>query len=78
MSKVLTPESVATRPDASYFSPERLAMLKRIFDSVCEEENITSTEQRDELAINLLSASKITNDEGTLIAVAKEVIRQFR
>ncbi len=27
MSKFLTPESVATRPDASYFSPERLAKL---------------------------------------------------
>ena len=60
MSKVLTPESVATRPDASCFSSERLALLKRIFDSFCKEENIVSEEQRDELAANLLEASKFS------------------
>ena len=78
MSKFLTPESVATRPDASYFSPERLAMLKCIFDSVCEEENIVSEEHRDELAANLLEASKITEDEKTLIAVMKYDIAGYR
>lgn len=78
MSKFLTPESVATRPDASYFSPERLAMLKRIFESVCNEENIVSEEQRDELAANLLEASKLTGDEKTLIAVMKYDIAGYR
>ena len=78
MSKVLTPASVATRPDASYFSPERLKMLKRIFDAVCKEENIVSEVQRDELAANLLEASKLTRDEGTLIAVMKYDIAGFR
>ena len=78
MSKVLTPESVATRLDASYFSPERLKMLKRIFDAVCREENDLSEAQRDELAANLLEASKLTRDEGTLIAVMKYDIAGFR
>lgn len=78
MSKFLTPESVATRPDASYFSPERLAMLKRVFESVCNEENIVSEEQRDELAANLLEASKLTGDEKTLIAVMKYDIAGYR
>jgi hypothetical protein len=78
MSRFLTPESVATRPDASYFSPERLAMLKRIFESVCNEENIVSEEQRDELAANLLEASRITEDEKTLIAVMKYDIAGYR
>jgi hypothetical protein len=78
MSKVLTPENVATRPDASYFSPERLAMLKRIFDAVCKEENIVSDEQRDELAANLLEAGKFTCDEKTLIAVIKYDIAGYR
>jgi hypothetical protein len=78
MSKFLTPESVATRPDASYFSPERLAMLKRIFESVCKEESIVSEEQRDELAANLLEASRITEDEKTLIAVMKYDIAGYR
>ena len=78
MSKYLTPESLATRPDASYFSPERLAMLRRIFESVCKEESIVSEEQRDELAANLLEASRITEDEKTLIAVMKYDIAGFR
>ena len=78
MSKFLTPESVATRPDARYYSPERLALLKRIFDAVCEEENIVSEEQRDELAVNLLEASKLTSDERTLVAVMKYDIAGYR
>ena len=78
MSKFLTSESVAIRPDASYFSPQRLAMLKRIFESVCREESIVSDEQRDELAANLLEASKITEDEKTLIAVMKYDIAGYR
>ena len=78
MSKFLTPESVATRPDARYFSPERLAKLKRIFDSVCEAEGIVSEEERDDLAQNLLEASKLTGDEKTLIAVMKYDIAGYR
>jgi hypothetical protein len=78
MSKVLTPESVAARPDATYFSPERFAMLKRIFDAVCKEENIHSAEQRDELAANLLEAAKFTRNERTLIAVMRYDIAGFR
>ena len=78
MSKVLTPESVATRPDASYFSPEKLAMLKRIFDSACKEERIVSNELRDKLAANLLLASKHVDDEVTLIAIMKDDIASYR
>jgi hypothetical protein len=78
MSKLLTPESVATRPDASYFSPERLEMLKRIFESVCNEENIVSKEHRDDLAFKLLMASKSTDDEAALIVVVKDAIAHLR
>jgi hypothetical protein len=78
MSKVLTPESVATRPDASYFSPEKLAMLKRIFDAACKEASITATDERDAIAIELLVASKTSDDEATLIAVVKEAIAGYQ
>jgi hypothetical protein len=78
MSKFLTPESVATRPDASYFSPAKLKMLRRIFDAVCKEENIVSEAQRNEPAVNLLEASKLTRDEETLIAVMKYDIAGYR
>ena len=78
MSKFLTPESVATRPDAGHFSPERLSKLKRIFEAVCKEENIVSEEERDQLASNLLEAAKLTNDKRTLIDVMKYHIAALR
>ena len=40
MSRYLIQQSVAARPDASYFSPEKLVMLKRIFDAACKEASI--------------------------------------
>jgi hypothetical protein len=78
MSKILTPESVATRPDASYFSPEKLAMLKRVFDAACKEASITAKDERDAIAIELLVASKASDDEATLIAVVKEAIAGYQ
>ena len=71
MSKFLTPESVATRPDATYFSPEKLSKLKRIFEAVCKEEKVVSEELHDYLAKKLLEAATFTNDERTLIDVMK-------
>ena len=64
MSKLLTPESVATRPDAGNYSSETLSMLKRIFEAVCTEENIVSEEERDYLASTLLEAAKFTMTNG--------------
>jgi hypothetical protein len=78
MSKFLTPESVATRLDVAYFSPERLSKLKRIFEAVCLEEGVASEELRDYLAINLLEAATFTNDERTLIEVMKYDIAGHR
>ena len=78
MSKFLTPENEATRPDASYFSPERLSKLKRIFDSVCKEEAITSEADLDYIACSLLEAAKLTNDRQTLIEVMKYDIAALR
>ena len=74
MSKILTPESVATRPDAGYFSPEKIAMLKRIFDAVCKEHGIVAKDYRDALAVNLLVASKLNDDESALVAFLKRKI----
>jgi hypothetical protein len=78
MSKLLTPESVATRPDASYFSPEKLAMLKRIFDAACKDASITAKEERDAIALKLLVASKTIDDEAALIVVVKDAIASYR
>ena len=78
MSNLLTPESVAARPDASRFSPERLSQLRRIFEKVCAAEKIISDDQRDYLAANLLEASKFTRDEKTLVAVMKYDIAGLR
>ena len=78
MSKILTPESVATRPDASYFSTEKLSMLKRIFDAACKDASITASDERDALAIELLAASKTIDDEAALIVVVKDAIAHLR
>jgi hypothetical protein len=78
MSKILTPESVATRPDASYFSTEKLSMLKRIFDAACKDASITATDERDAIAIELLAASKTIDDEAALIIVVKDAIAHLR
>jgi hypothetical protein len=78
MSRFLTPQSVAARPDASYFSPEKLAMLKRIFDAACKEANITAKDGRDAIAIKLLEAGKTSDDEATLIAVVKDAIAGYQ
>ena len=78
MSRFLTPQSVAARPDASYFSPERLAMLQRIFDAACKDTNITAGDERDFIAIKLLGASKTIDDEAALLAVVKEAIASYR
>ena len=80
MTTKFTLESIALREDASYFSPEKLALLKRIFDEVCRESDISSDarERRDELAVRMLVASKITEDEASLTAFARKVIAEFR
>ena len=78
MSKVLTPESVATRPDAGHYSPEKLSKLKRIFEAVCKEENVVSDEEQDYLASSLLEAAKFTNDKRTLVDVMKYDIAALR
>ena len=78
MSRFLTPQSVAARPDASYFSPEKLAMLKRIFDAACKEAGITESNERDAIAIKLLAASKTIDDEAALIVAMKDAITRYR
>lgn len=78
MTTKFTLESVALREDASYFGPEKLALLKRIFDMVCGEAEIPShaKEKRDDLAVRMLVASKITEDELSLIALARKIIAE--
>ena len=74
MSRYLTPQSVAARPDGSYFSPEKLALLKRIFDAACKDASITAQDKRDAIAIKLLAASKAIDDEAALTVVVKDVV----
>jgi hypothetical protein len=78
MSRFLTPQSVAARPDGSYFSPEKLAMLQRVFNATCKEESITAKDERDAIAIELLEVSKAIDDEAALITVVKDAIARYR
>lgn len=78
MSRFLTPQSVAARPDRSYFSPEKLAMLQRIFDAACKDASITAKDERDAIAIELLEVSKAIEDEAALTVVVKDAIARYR
>jgi hypothetical protein len=78
MSRFLTPQSVAARPDSNYFSPEKLAMLQRIFDAACKDANVIAKDERDAIAIKLLAACKTIEDEAALIIVVKDAIAIYR
>lgn len=78
MSWFLTPRSVSARSDASYFSPEKLAMLQSIFDAACKDACITTGHQRDAIAVRLLAASKTIDDEAKLFVVVQAAIAEVR
>ena len=78
MSIHFSKESISARPDNGYYSPEKLTLLKRIFDSACKEARITDKAIRDNLASKLLVAGKTFVDEDRLIEFMKKTIGHLR
>ena len=66
-------EDAAVRRQAGYFSPERLATLKMIFEAVCDEAAIPSDAkgERNALATRLLAAGETIDVAQTAIGIAK-------
>jgi hypothetical protein len=66
------------RIDSSYYSPERLTLLKRIFDNTCTNSCIPDGEMRDYLASELLVAGQSYMDEDKLILFMNTTIGRLR
>jgi hypothetical protein len=73
-------EDVAMRPADGYVSPEKLSMLKRVFDVVCDEAQIPADriEMRDTIAQRIMMSADKTDSEAMLIAFAMQAVKDFR
>jgi hypothetical protein len=80
MNEPFTIENAAVRRQAGYFSPERLATLKMIFEAVCDEAAIASDAkgERDVLATKLLDAGETVESEMMLIVTAMKAVADYR
>ena len=78
MSIHFSKDSIFARPDSGYYSPEKITLLKRIFDNACKNAGIIEQHQRDFLARKLLAAGKIFEDEAALIDLTKRSIASYR
>ena len=77
MSIHFSKESISARPDSGYYSPEKITLLKRIFDNACNKAEIVEQHQRDCLALKLLAAGKNFEDEAALIDLVKRSIANY-
>ncbi len=73
-------EEAAIRHGATTFSPERLAMLKNIFETVCDEAAIPADARgdRDALANKILIAGETITSEMVLVLNAMHVAMDLR
>ena len=78
MSVHFSKERISARPDAGYYSPEKLTLLKRIFDNVSKTAGIIEQGERDSIADDLIVAGKTFRDEAALIEFTKKAIAKFR
>jgi hypothetical protein len=80
MNEPFTVENAAVRQQAGYFSPEKLATLKMIFEAVCDEIAIPSDAkgERDILATKLLDAGETVESEMMLIVTAMKAVADYR
>jgi hemoglobin-like flavoprotein len=78
MSIHFSKDSIFARADSGYYSPEKVTLLKRIFDNACNKARITEQHQRDFLAQKLLAAAKNFQDEAALTNLMKKSIANYR
>jgi hypothetical protein len=73
-------EDVAMRTADGYVSPEKLSMLKRVFDVVCDETHIPAdrTEMRDTIAKRIMMIADTIDSEAMLIAFATQAVKDYR
>jgi hypothetical protein len=74
MAKPSAFENAVVRHQDGNFSPERLATLKNIFETVCDEASIPANARRDRdaLATKILVAGETINSEMVLVLTAMQ------
>ncbi len=78
MSIHFSKDSITARPDSGYYSPEKITLLRRIFDNACNKAEIVEQNQRDFLALEVLAAGKNFENEAALIDLLKRSIASYR
>ena len=80
MDMPFTFETAVVRRQASYFSAERLATLKNIFETVCDEAAIPAdaSGDRDALATKILVAGETIESEMILVLTAMQAAMDGR
>ena len=80
MDMPFTFETAVVRHRARSFSPERLATLKSIFETVCDEAAIPADAEgdRDALATKILVAGETINSEMMLVLTAMQAAMDGR
>ena len=70
---------VELQKDPDYFTPDKLAELKVVFDRVCDELNLgdiyKDPRQRDQLAIIILVRAKAYHSENEMVEAAIAAIQ---
>lgn len=80
MNRSFSFENAVVRHKAGNFSDERLATLKNIFETVCDEAAIPADagEDRHALAAKILVAGETTNSEMMLVLTAMQAAMDRR
>ena len=65
---------ITSQPGIGYFTPERLSVLKRVFDEVCREFNVAPGPAQDDLAHTIVQAGKTAADEKALKRIARKYL----
>jgi hypothetical protein len=76
MAEIFSEELISSQEDEGYYTPQKLAKLKLIFERACLVAGISPELglQRDEMAMLILVGSKIYKDEEMLVQAALRVI----
>jgi hypothetical protein len=76
MNDVFSNELISSQDDDGYYTPEKLAELKLIFERACVVAGIAAVagQQRDEMAMLILVGAKIYKDEDLLVQAVFRVI----
>ena len=80
MNQQFSTDSFSTLADSSFYGPEVMATLKRIFDLICKEAEIpvNAKAERNWLACQMLAAWSTNPDGAGLIHAARKAVAEYR